>query len=103
MGGIFMKSRILGLLAFALIGVSEYAAAQTLVGTTTDPLGLDGLVVDGTTYNVTFSTTTFDSPFTQGSAASADAASAMASALAGLGVTELGRVSSCLPVPNHVE
>jgi hypothetical protein len=30
------------------------ANAETLVGTTSDPTGINGLVVDGTTYNVTF-------------------------------------------------
>jgi hypothetical protein len=51
-----MKSPILGWLACALFGSSAFA--QTLVGTTTDPKGIEGLVVDGTNYNVTFSTTT---------------------------------------------
>jgi hypothetical protein len=87
-----MKSRILGLLAFALI--SANAMAQTLVGTTTDPTGLNGLVVDGTTYNLTFSTTTFNSPFTQGSAASVAAATDLSAALTSLGVTQLANVSS---------
>ena len=98
-----MKSATLGLLVLALIGFSGYAMAQTLIGTTTDPKGIDGLVVDGTTYNVTFSTTTYDSPFTQGSAASLAAAFSIATALTSLGVTQLAGVSpapSCPPMSN---
>lgn len=100
-----MKSPILGLLAFALIGVGGYARAQTLVGTTTDPTGIDGLVIDGTTYNVTFSTTSpSQSPFEQGTAASYGAAIAMAGALSSLGVTALAGVSppADCPPDNHV-
>lgn len=48
-------------------------AVPTLVGTTTDPLGIDNLVVDGTIYNVTFSLTTPNS-FTQGTTLGTDAA-----------------------------
>jgi hypothetical protein len=98
-----MKSPILGLLGFALIGVGGYAMAQSLVGTTTHPTGIDGLVVDGTTYNVTFSTTTYQSPFTEGTAASIAAANAMATALTSLGVTQLAGVSpapACPPMSN---
>jgi len=81
-------------LAFALIGVTGSAIAEpTLIGTTTDPTGVNGVVVDGTTYNVTFSTTIFDSPlftrFTPGSVTSIAAATALATDLASLGVTEL--------------
>lgn len=97
-----MRSRILSLLAFALISVSGSAIADpTLLGPMNDPTGLDGLVVDGTTYNVTFSTTIFDSPnFTQfpfGSAASHDAAGTLLAALNSLGVTEIAGV----PVPSR--
>jgi hypothetical protein len=89
-----MKSRILGLLAVALSGVTGSAIAEpTLLGTTTNPTGVNGVVVDGTSYNVTFSTTTFDSPlftqFTPGSAPSLDAATNLAAALESLRVTEL--------------
>ncbi|HEX4080719.1 MAG TPA: PEP-CTERM sorting domain-containing protein [Rhizomicrobium sp.] len=61
----------------------------TLVGSTTDPTGIDGLVVDGTTYNVTFSLTTLNT-FTYGTSLSMDAASALAAALTASNVTELG-------------
>ncbi|HEY1613184.1 MAG TPA: PEP-CTERM sorting domain-containing protein [Rhizomicrobium sp.] len=61
----------------------------TLLGTTTDPTGINGLLVGGTTYNVTFSTTTM-SPFTQGSTLSNEANSALAAALNSLRVTGLG-------------
>jgi hypothetical protein len=67
-------------------------AAATLVGTTTNPTGIDGLVVDGTTYNVTFSTTTLNT-FTFGSTVSTDARSALADALNALNVTSLGGAS----------
>lgn len=63
-------------------------AAPTLVGTTTNPTGIDGLVVDGTIYNVTFSTTTLNT-FTEGSTLSIDAAASLASALNSLSVTQL--------------
>jgi hypothetical protein len=62
--------------------------SPTLLGSTTMPTGIDGLVVDGTTYNVTFSTTTLNS-FTDGSTLSIDATNALAAALNTLGVTEL--------------
>jgi hypothetical protein len=72
-------------------------ADPTLLGTPTDPTGVNGVVVDGTTYNVTFSTTTFNSPlftqFTPGSAISVDASIALANALGSLGVTALGGVT----------
>jgi hypothetical protein len=42
-----------GLLLGALISAPA-AQAVTLIGTTSNPTGIDGLVVDGTTYNVTF-------------------------------------------------
>jgi hypothetical protein len=88
--GIVMKSKALGLLAAALMGVSGVVgAAPVLVGTTTDPTGINGLVVDGTTYGVAFSTTTLNT-FTYGTTLSADASNALASALNTLGVTSLG-------------
>lgn len=64
------------------------SATPTLVGTTTNPTGINGLVVDGTTYNVTFSTTTLNS-FTPGTTLSTDAAAALADALNSLSVTAL--------------
>ena len=98
-----MKSPTLGLLALVLVGVDGHAIAATLVGTPTDPTGINGLVVDGTTYDVTFSTTTYQSPFTQGTAASVDAAAAIALALKSFGVWQLAGVSpveSCPPMSN---
>jgi hypothetical protein len=87
--GIVMKSKALGLLAAALMSVSGVVgAAPVLVGTTTDPTGIDALVVDGTTYNVAFSTTTFNT-FTWGTTLSTDASQALASALTGLSVISL--------------
>jgi hypothetical protein len=92
-----MKARNLSWLALSLIGVSGFAvAAPTLVGSTTNPTGIDGLVVDGTTYNVVFSTTIFNSPdfaqFQPGSALSVAAAASLAAALTSLRVTELADV-----------
>ncbi len=89
-----MKALIPGLLAFAFIGVSGLAMADpTLVGSANDPTGLNGLVVNGTTYDVTFSSTTFDSPlytrFIFGSKASIDAADGLTAALNSLGIVEL--------------
>src|SRR4029077_7746864 len=82
-----MKSRILGLLVFALI--SANAMAQTLVGTTSNPTGVDGLLIDGVTYNVTFGPAAPVSPWAPFSTGGADAANALAQALNGLGVTGL--------------
>jgi hypothetical protein len=80
----------LRLLALALIGVSAVAsAAPVLLGSTTDPTGIDGLLVDGTTYNVTFSTTTLNPLFSFGVSPSADAAAALAGALNTLNVASL--------------
>ncbi len=87
---VFTRARAVpvGIAMLALCGTGM--AAPTLVGTTTDPSGINGLVVDGITYNVTFSTTTFDSPFTRGTTASEDAAKAIEAVFSTAGVTELG-------------
>jgi hypothetical protein len=85
-----MNSKVLGLLAAAVMGVSGVAAATpVLVGTTTDPTGIDGLVVDGTTYDVAFSITTLNT-FTQGTTQSTESEISLANALNNLGVTALG-------------
>lgn len=47
-------------------------ADPALEGTTTNPTGINALLVDGTTYNVMFSTTTLNS-FTLGTTLSKDA------------------------------
>ena len=83
-----MKTRLAGLIVcMALISVSQ-ASAATLVGTTTDAMGIDGLVVDSVTYDVMFVNATYDTVygstpptfFGNGSGA-ADAATALSSAL----------------------
>jgi len=79
---------LLGIAMLALCGTG--IAAPTLVGPTTDPTGINGLVVDDVAYNVTFSITAFDSPFMRGTAASQDAATAVAAVFSSAGVTELG-------------
>jgi hypothetical protein len=98
------RLRILSV-AIVLIGVGGYAGAQTLVGTTTDPKGIDGVVIDGTTYNVTFITTTLNqSPFEQGTQASFTAAGVMAADLSLLGVTGLAGTTppNDCPPDSHV-
>jgi hypothetical protein len=67
--------------AFLLIASFGIAnATPTLLGNTTNPTGIDGVVVDGIDYNVVFSTTTFNT-FTDNSTLSIDSAAALASAL----------------------
>jgi hypothetical protein len=85
-----MKAAVLIGLSIVMTISSSAAANATpvLVGTTTDPTGINDLVVDGTTYDVTFSTTTFNS-FTAGTTLSQHAASALTAALNTLSVTEL--------------
>jgi hypothetical protein len=79
------------------------AKAVTLVGTTSDATGIDGLVVDGVTYNVTFVNDSFNSvyafnpPISLGNpptflgnqAGATDAATALADALTSLFVIQL--------------
>jgi PEP-CTERM motif-containing protein len=61
-----------------------------LVGTTTNPSGIDGLVIDGATYNATFLAADVASPiFSSGTQASIDAVIALVAALNSLGVTNL--------------
>ena len=94
-------------LAVAILGCSALIsgnanATPTLVGTTTNPTGINGLIVDGTIYNVTFSTTTLNT-FTPGTTLSIDAGTALASALTTLSVTALnngGTVFYILDVDN---
>jgi hypothetical protein len=96
-----VKTKLLGLIAFmALLGVSQ-AGAATLVGTTTDATGIDGLVVDGITYNVTFSDASYNSvyasstPIFLGNFLGAQHAStALATALNALGVVSLTEISN---------
>ena len=93
-----MKAKLLGLMALiTLLGLSEAGAVTvTLVGTTTDAMGIDGLGVDGVTYNVTFENASYDTVYTSvpptflGNFSGAqDAANALASALNSLEVTNL--------------
>ena len=62
----------IGLAAGLALSLAAANATPTLVGTTTDPTGINDLVVDGTTYDVTFSLTTLNS-FIQGTTLSVDA------------------------------
>jgi hypothetical protein len=49
--------------AFSALTAPIAARAATLVGTSSFPTGVDGLVVDGTTYNVTFTPGTYTNVF----------------------------------------
>jgi len=83
----------MGLAAGLAVSLATAAnATPTLVGTTTDPTGINNLVVDGTTYDVTFSLFTLNT-FTQASTLSTDATNALDSALNALSVTELGEAA----------
>ncbi len=59
-----MRTRTVSLLGAAFQLLSSLAAAATLVGTTTNPTGISGLVVDGISYDVTFSTKSYNDLFT---------------------------------------
>jgi len=85
-----LAATILGCTALVSGGAG---ATPTLVGTTTNPTGINGLVVDGTIYDVTFNITTLNS-FTAGTTLSIDAATALADALNSLSVTELNNTSA---------
>src|SRR5881398_3609911 len=86
-----MMKIILGLISAVLLIVTSTAhATLVLVGTTTNPTGINGIVVDGVTYNTTFLTADVASPlFSFGTQASTDATNALAAALNSLGVTHL--------------
>jgi hypothetical protein len=73
------------------------ARADTLIGTTSDPTGINGLVVDGTTYNVTFVNGSYNAVYTStpptffGNATGAlDAATVIANDLNSFGVSVFG-------------
>ena len=80
--------------AMLLVSVSGAAFAApvspppTLVGTTTNASGIDGVVVGNFVYDVSFSTSSFDSPFTDNSTAG-PASVALAMDLSNLLVTGL--------------
>jgi hypothetical protein len=79
--------------ALTLTSAPMVARAATLLGTTSNPTGIDGLVVDGTTYDVTFVNGSYNVVYTSSAptflgndAGAADAAGAISSALNGFGV-----------------
>jgi hypothetical protein len=80
----FRASVGISMLALSGVGIS----APTLVGTTTNASGIDGVVVDSVTYDVTFSNSSFDSTFSSDPGAT-DAATALANDLTTLSVTGL--------------
>ena len=97
-----MKLNCLGFPAVLTVlfvaGTVPATASVALVGTTTNPTGVTGLVTGGNTYNVTFTTDFFDNVFPTGPQFSTwiDASTAavdLGSALNALGVTGLGGFS----------
>jgi len=79
---------ILALSAVTMASASMGAQAATLVGPASFPTGVDGLVVDGTTYNVTFTQGSYDTiyattppTFLGNLSGGSDAGAALASAL----------------------
>jgi hypothetical protein len=93
-----MKSGILGAIGVGLLTASLSAGAVVLApgSTTTNPLGIDGLIVDGVTYNASFSLSPVATPFSLYSPQASDAAQALAGALNALGVTELENYANAL-------
>ncbi|MBV9531545.1 MAG: PEP-CTERM sorting domain-containing protein [Bradyrhizobium sp.] len=77
---------LLGISMLSLSGVAM--SAPTLIGTTTNASGIDGVVVDSVTYDVTFRTSSFDSTFSTAMGAN-DASIALAGDLNTLSVTGL--------------
>jgi hypothetical protein len=103
-----MNRIILGAVAVPLIGLGSIAGATTLVGSTTDPTGVNGLLVEGTTYDVTFSTSDYLMTFPSGPTFTtptdaSDAATALASFLQGAAVTGLGGDTCGLPSTDQPE
>lgn len=98
-----MRRHLIGALgAASLATCGAVLAAPTLVGTTSNASGIDGVVVNGMTYDVTFSKSSFDSTFSSVSA-SFEAAFALADDLNILSVTGLSFGASgldCRAVPN---
>lgn len=93
-----MRKALVGTLGtILLVAGGAVFASPTLVGTTTDPTGINNLVVDGTRYDVTFGTSQPSSPWAPLSGGGTGAAVALASALNGLGVTGLGGDNSFVP------
>jgi hypothetical protein len=103
-----MKAKLLGLIAgIALISVSQ-ASAVTLVGTTSDAKGINGLVVDGVTYDVTFVNEPYQTVFAStpptflgNYTGAVAAASALTAALNSLGVTTMDGVT--FPTSEYAE
>ena len=91
-----MKLKILGTIVACLMATTCVAVPMSLSAgsTLTNPTGIDGLVVDGTTYDVTFGASPGFSPFAAFTVGGQDAATALASALNTLGVTGLDEVSA---------
>lgn len=83
------------LLAALMIATCGNAGAQTLVGTPSNPLGIDDLTVDGRTYDVTFGGGPFNQVFTSGltftsEASGLDAAQSLLNAFNQLSVGPFG-------------
>ena len=87
----------IGLAAGLVFSLTAANATPVLEGTTTDPTGINDLVVDGTTYDVTFSIKSYNAlfpllspPTFEGNSTGAkDASNALAAALLAANVTSL--------------
>lgn len=84
-----MSKKLLGLLAVGLAcGSMAAKGTPTLVGSTDNASGVDGVVVNSITYNVSFSVSSYDATFTSGADQLA-AATSLSAALNLLSVTGL--------------
>ena len=98
-----ITSCVLALTVSLGLSVAAPAYAVTLVGTTTDASGINGVVIDSVTYNVTFVNGSYNSVYTSlptflgNNSGATDATTALISALNGLGVTNLDG----LPPPTY--
>jgi hypothetical protein len=89
-----VRKHLIGALSATSLAVCGPAlAAPTLVGTTTNASGIDGVVVNSVTYDVTFSTASFGSTFSTAKGGS-EASIALAADLNTLSVTGLSIVGA---------
>ena len=94
--------KYVSLVAVALVAVVEYAPvakADTLIGTQTDATGINGLIVDGTSYNVSFIFDNYNNVFAtsqplflNNQSLATDATNALIISLNGFGVTSVAGI-----------
>jgi hypothetical protein len=87
--GSVSKPQLIWVVTMLLAACATARAAPRLLGTATDPTGVEGLVFDTATYDVTFSLSTFSSTFAGEPGFASDAAGALAKVLEAYGVTAL--------------